>query len=62
METTIVEKRICWGYIGIKENKVKTSRIGYILGTYWDNGKYNGHFRGYRGDGHCKSAMPASLP
>ena len=36
-------------YIGITENKIKTTImgyigfIGYILGLYWDNGKENGN-------------------
>ena len=23
--------------------------IGYTLGSYWDNGNENGHYKGYRG-------------
>ena len=31
-------KGIYWGYIGIKEKKMETTIIGYILGLYWSLG------------------------
>ena len=42
------------GYIGIMENKMETTIVGYILGLNRDNGKENGNYcnglyGGYRG-------------
>ena len=51
METTIVH----WGNIGIMENKMETTImgfIGYMMGLYRDNGKENGNY--YNGDTYCK--------
>ena len=37
-----------WGYIGIMENKLETTIMGYIGlkfgGVFWDNGKENGNY------------------
>ena len=30
-------------FIGIMENKMETTIVGYIFGIYWDNGKENGN-------------------
>ena len=40
--------RFYWGNIGITEKRMETIRmgyIGYILGLYWENGKYNPNSR-----------------
>ena len=49
----LYKKGLYWGYMGIMENEMETTImgyigiIGYILGLYWDNGK-NGNYRDYR--------------